>query len=145
MRTPPALPDMADRHRGGFTLIEVALALGLATFVIVALVGLLGVLVENSRRAVEETRLVGLLSSLNSYLRSRDFDQLPQENILYFSGESERLASSSAPAVFYRVSIAEASLPGASPRRQILKIGISYPAPGFEKQHSTLMSRYDFE
>ena len=48
----------------GFSLVEVILALGLASFALIALIGLLSVAFRSSRDTAEETRVVSILETM---------------------------------------------------------------------------------
>ncbi|MEM1059563.1 MAG: hypothetical protein AAGK14_09970 [Verrucomicrobiota bacterium] len=63
-------PLRSDRDRGGFTLVEVALALGLVSFVLVSIVALLAVGLKNNQVTAEESRAICILSSMEADLRN---------------------------------------------------------------------------
>jgi type II secretory pathway pseudopilin PulG len=57
----------------GFSLVEVATAIGVISFALVALVGMFPVGLDNSRRAVSETRATELLKMVVTTLQSEPF------------------------------------------------------------------------
>ena len=62
-------------HRG-FTLVEVVLALGVATVALVSVIGVLGVAVKTSEEAGHDTRLAAMSTQVLSDLRASPFDAL---------------------------------------------------------------------
>lgn len=63
-----------DRSERGFSLMEVATAIGVIAFALVALVGMFPVGLDNSRRCVSETRSAQLLKMVVSTLQSEPFE-----------------------------------------------------------------------
>lgn len=59
-----------DFRSDGFSLIEVALALGVAAFCLIAIFGLLPVAMQSNRTAVEQTAATGIISSVIADLRA---------------------------------------------------------------------------
>lgn len=64
------------RKSCGFSLIEVVLALGVATVALVAIIGLLGVAVTTSGSAGHETLLAAMSNGVLNDLRGAEFDAL---------------------------------------------------------------------
>lgn len=60
-------------HRGAFSLVEVTFAVGIAAFVLVALLGLMMVGIDASRRASEDTTVAALAGTIIAELRSGDY------------------------------------------------------------------------
>lgn len=56
--------------RGGFSLVEVTLALGVAAFCLIVVFGLIPVGLRSNQAAVEQTAAVGILSSIAADLRA---------------------------------------------------------------------------
>src|SRR5436853_4832798 len=56
--------------RGAFSLVEVTLALGVAGFCFIAILGLLPVGVQTNQRAISQTAATNILSSVVSDLRA---------------------------------------------------------------------------
>ncbi|HEX4084236.1 MAG TPA: hypothetical protein VHY22_04945 [Chthoniobacteraceae bacterium] len=61
------------RGRAGFSLIEIALALGVIAFALVAIVGLMSVSMKTGRGATEDTLLSSMTGQVMSGLRSQHF------------------------------------------------------------------------
>jgi len=72
---PSPLPTLA--HQAAFSLIEVVLALGITSFAIISIIGLLSFGLQNSRESAEDTNLALITQTTTSLLRS-----LPFTNIL---------------------------------------------------------------
>lgn len=68
---------VSARHRGGFTLVEVTLALGVSAFCLVAIFGLLPVGLTASYSASQQTGANGILSAVVSDLRATPPTQPP--------------------------------------------------------------------
>lgn len=65
-----------QRASGGFSLVELALALGIASFVLIALLGLITVGYQAGGDAKAETLLSGMARYVCGELKERDFDTL---------------------------------------------------------------------
>ena len=65
-----------NRSRGGFTLAEVALAIGIVAFAFIALIGVFPVGFTQSRASVEETRATHLAQTIFASLRAADFNNV---------------------------------------------------------------------
>ena len=59
-----------DHGTEAFSLVEVALALGVAAFCLIAILGLLPIGLKNDRTAFEETAATGILSAVAADLRA---------------------------------------------------------------------------
>ena len=55
---------------GGFSLVEVVLALGLTAFTIIALLGLTSSALDQSRRSKQDTQLVNIAQDITSIMLS---------------------------------------------------------------------------
>lgn len=64
------MEEWRERENAGFSLVEVALAIGIAAFVLIVILALLPIGVKNNRTSVEETRGAGILTALESDLRN---------------------------------------------------------------------------
>jgi len=63
-------------HPGGFSLVEVVLALGVATVALVSVIGLLSAAVNTSEAAGHDTRLAAMSTLVLNDLRASPFDAL---------------------------------------------------------------------
>jgi hypothetical protein len=61
--------------RSGFTLTEIAVALGIFSFALVSLLGMLSVGLKNSRKATLQTSASNVLSAIASDIQSSTFDK----------------------------------------------------------------------
>lgn len=67
----PFLPPVSEmRTRNAFSLVEVAIALGILGFVVLTVVGLLSVGMKSNQVSLEETRAASLLTMLEADLRN---------------------------------------------------------------------------
>lgn len=62
------------RARGAFSLVEVALALGIAGFVLVGLIGAIPVASNVGRQSIEQTRAASIAATVFTSLRAGKFD-----------------------------------------------------------------------
>lgn len=63
-------------QRGGFSLIEVVIAIGVASFAIVAILGLLSVSFATEKASADDTEMAIAATSLLNELRNRPFDDM---------------------------------------------------------------------
>jgi type II secretory pathway pseudopilin PulG len=95
---------LRTRSIAGFSLIEVTLALGIATFCLIAVFGLVPVGVQTNRNATSQTAATNILSSVVSDLRASPPGQGPSakykisrskssRTVLYFDGQGQPTAA----------------------------------------------------
>ncbi|MEA3209582.1 MAG: hypothetical protein QOE70_2639 [Chthoniobacter sp.] len=87
-------PDKPHRATAGFTLVEIVLALGIISFGLVALVGLLAVSLDSSRSSDQDTMIASMARQVTTTLRERPFDKLKSggsSDIFYFDAEGRAL------------------------------------------------------
>jgi uncharacterized protein (TIGR02598 family) len=65
--------SIVSYRREGFSLVEVVIALGITSFVIIAIIGLLSVGLQTSRESAEDMNLALMGQTTASLLRSRTF------------------------------------------------------------------------
>jgi uncharacterized protein (TIGR02598 family) len=94
----------SGRNRpAGFSLVEVALALGIVSFVLLSLLGLMTVSLDAGRRSYEDTTVASLAQVVANELRTNSYSSLPNTNFeRYFSYDGE---PSDAGAAHYRCTI----------------------------------------
>jgi uncharacterized protein (TIGR02598 family) len=63
------MKDTVSNHRA-FSLVEIALALGVASFCLLAVFSLLPVGLQSNKAAIEQTAAIGILSSVSGDLRA---------------------------------------------------------------------------
>ena len=118
--------------RGGFTLVEVTMAIGIISFAFVATIGLLPVGLSVSRQAIETTIQSQIVQQLTTQALQTDFSQLenlgnPQKTEPYYfddQGKSTGEAGSLYKAVFQQVP-ATTDLPAGVSTRKLKTVTIS--------------------
>jgi uncharacterized protein (TIGR02598 family) len=85
MRQPPA-----SNVSAGFSLVELALAMGIASFALIALLGLITVGYQTGGDAKDETLISGMAQYVWGELKGRDFDSLTS-SIFYFDAQGSPL------------------------------------------------------
>jgi len=83
-----------------FTLVEIVLALGIVSFAIVGLIGLLTVSFDSGRASDEDTLIASMARQIVTELRAQPFDNLASQAgdsgpIYYFDHEAHLVTSSS--------------------------------------------------
>jgi len=135
------------RRTAGFSLVEVTLALGVAGFCLVALLGLLPVALNSNRAAIEQTAANGILSAIIADLRatpptaprgvaatSQQYsipipaNGSPGTNTIFFN--SDRQVVATAPLGRYLLTIAFLPPPGGSGARAatMMDLKVTWPA-----------------
>lgn len=104
----------------GFTLVEVAIAMGILSFALVSVLGLLGVALDTNRRAIETTREAQIVRRIVANARTLSwrhgdgtddrFDS-PQK-VFHFDYEGEEVSDGSSPHFVAVLSSADVSWPG---------------------------------
>ena len=139
-------------RRSAFSLIEVALALGIASFALLTLFGLLPLGINNNQASIEQTMATNITTAIISDLREAPNTSMiaaraglhpvsPQYNIdvtktspqIIYLDNSGSLQPSSGGSARYKATIvlAQSSSAGASPLRTATlgNITVSWPAP----------------
>ena len=84
-----------DRNtKQGMTLVEVAICLGLVSFALISMLGLLPTGMATLREARSSTAEGNYLQSLNAEYLSLGFLNIPQSKIFYFDQDGQRVDSS---------------------------------------------------
>lgn len=141
MKTMKPTATTPKQHRvRGFSLVEVALALGVCSFCLVALLGLIPAGLTSSQNSISQTGAISILRSVASDLKSARPDALttPEYGIslpnttqtALFVEEGGRFGSSltSVPRARYRVSISTVSPAGNAPQSTLQRILVTWPA-----------------
>jgi len=82
------------RRAAGFSLVEIAIAIGIASFALIALLGLITVGYQAGGDAKEETLLAGLAQDVLGQLRGEDFDTLAP-GTFYFDSQGNAMTNDS--------------------------------------------------
>lgn len=122
----------------GFSLVEVTLALGVATFCLIALFGLLPLGLQTNQNSISQTAAASVLSGVIADLRVTPKTSLtsPQYKItfgaaksLYFDGEGAAVTPTDANAApRYRVTITFPASPAGAFAPTFVSLKISWPA-----------------
>lgn len=102
---------------GGFTLVEVTMALGIISFALLAMIGLmpagLGSLRDSTQQSINAQILQQISSGLvvNSFASRTDFSEFSGTN-MYFNEEAQLLANSSGARYKAAITAQNPSLPG---------------------------------
>lgn len=119
----------AARHRRGFTLVEVVLALGIVSFSVLVVVGLLSVANETNRRAREEAFAARLAADEFERVRSlvaADFPASPYSR--FFDADLRDLGTTATPPAVYELAIDLVTPPVTSaPADRILNAEVRFP------------------
>lgn len=131
---------MSRRHpfSTGFSLVEVTLALGIAAFCLIALLGLLPLGMQTNQSSISQTAAASMLSSVVADLRatpktsatSSQYDiTFGTAKILYFDAEGRGLAPSDLTAnPRYRLSITFPASPSGAFAPTFASLKVSWPA-----------------
>ena len=124
---------------GGFTLVEIVMAIGIFAFAIVGVVFLLGTALESSAATQRDSALSAALTTTASMVRS--YDNLAVPATLYFDlqGSPTTVANTATPP-YYQFAIA-ASSSGVLNNLEIYSITVTAPYPSGHNVGSFLVSR----
>lgn len=145
----------------GFSLVEIALALGIIAFAIVGLIGLVAVSFDSGRASDEDTLVASMARQIVAELRAVPFDNLAssgvggnQSQTYYFDHEAHR-SSDPKGAIYQCVPIINANTdyntPGtatANPKTNLYEIAMPFKRaaapdrPAIQTIHASL-ARYD--
>jgi uncharacterized protein (TIGR02598 family) len=131
---------MSPRRDGslGFSLVEVTLALGVAAFCLIALLGLLPLGARTNQNSTSQTAAAALLSSVVADLRatpktsqtSRQYAiTIGTANVLYFDGEGRMVTPTDPNAnPRYRLTVTFPSSPAGAFAPTFVSLKVSWPA-----------------
>jgi len=146
----------ADLRRGGFSLIEVVLALGLVSFALLPMIGVLSVALGVSSSAGDDTALAAMSAQVLADLRAAPFDALGNpapsqvalpattlpatltDSVYYFTSDGVLITATNAatsPVVLYKCDVSKVPDPGTQApnggiyNRVMLQLSFSWP-PG---------------
>jgi len=101
MHSPFPTVPLAQRRSAGFSLPEVAMAIGIIAIAFVALIGLLPVGLNTYRAAIDESNQTWIMQSMNSMIQTTDFTEIPNldyktsNEIYYFDEEGSLIEKDS--------------------------------------------------
>jgi uncharacterized protein (TIGR02598 family) len=93
---PRKTPESRPAKRCAFTLIEIAIALGIVSFAVVGLIGVLSVSFDTSRASNQDTIIASMARQVSAELREQPFANLTpgSQKAIYFDNDAHRLESS---------------------------------------------------
>lgn len=148
----PMMKHVPPRRVSGFTLVEVVIALGITTFAVVTVLGLLPVGFQTMREATSQTHATIIMNQIQGEVSATPFENLPRlagQRFFTFNGlevSDENLDK------HFEVRILtpeEASFPGSSTLgnldRHLRKLDVEIHSPGGRslQRKSILISRSD--
>jgi uncharacterized protein (TIGR02598 family) len=120
------------RTRSAFSLVELTLALGIAAFCLIAVMGLIPIAVQTNRNATSQTAANGIIASVIADMRSTQGATSAQYGIqfgtaktLYFDGAGQ-FTTLLGPNSRYRVSI---TFPSSPSGLSYADVKATWPAP----------------
>lgn len=164
-RVNPVLPNPSSgfSRRGGFSLIEVVLAIGVIAFAVIPIIGSLAVAMESSRLAELDMKKTLLTRTVRSHLQTEAASGLPRfDNLvselrtsgasggrtMYLAEDGRLLPSSGTPPTnaFARcqVAIGPGGFSTNEPDRAIASMTLQFPAPIYNTEYKSIipLSRY---
>jgi uncharacterized protein (TIGR02598 family) len=137
-------------HSAGFSLVEVTLALGVAAFCLIALVGLLPLGLQTNQSSISQTAAASLLSSVVADLRATPKTSLTSQQyditfgtakVLFFDGEGRAVTPTDPNASpRYRLTITFPSSPVGTFAPTFVSLKVTWPA----SVNPTPITRVDF-
>lgn len=152
-RPTTARPTLSNIRRlcGGFSLVEIAIAMGLVTFSMVAVIGLLPVGLSTLRKATANTVEAQIVNRIAADAALIPFQNLGEfaANVLHFDNEGRRVISPTEGIFFVELEVDAPSYPGMpsdiGATLVNLQVSISTPqtALGNSRIYNLLVSRSD--
>lgn len=78
---------------GGFSLIEVTLAIGIVSFALLAIIGVLPIGLVNAQQSIRQTTYSHMISRISSDLSLVPFSELSEGRDIYFDSDGLQMAS----------------------------------------------------
>jgi uncharacterized protein (TIGR02598 family) len=128
--------NLRSRSAGGFSLIEIVLALGVGSFCLIAVFGLLPIGIQTNRNATSQTAATGALASVISDLRATPTSSTTStqyqitfgsSKTLYFDGAG-RFATLLGPSSKYRLDVTFPSNEGFTHSPTYADLKVTWPA-----------------
>ena len=145
--------SILSRALHAFSLIEVTLALGLCSFAIVGVFGLLAVSMNSTRSSASDTTLAAMVGEVQADLRGRAFPDV--ENglsaaslVYYFNGDGTRLPSRDATTVYECRIRGQADPDTAGTKNNLLRLRLEFSRQADGRSHvvstlPTLLARHE--
>ncbi|MFZ4599777.1 MAG: type IV pilus modification PilV family protein [Terrimicrobiaceae bacterium] len=84
-------PSYTTRAACGFSLVEVALSLGIVAVALTAIVGLLSVTVGQTKAITDDTLIADMSGDLLNTLRKQPFDGISSVPVVYYNIDGQRV------------------------------------------------------
>jgi uncharacterized protein (TIGR02598 family) len=128
------------RQSSGFSLVEVTLALGVASFCLLAIFGLLPVGVASNQASIEQTAAAGIVAAVNADLRATPVTQPASDQesprFKWMIPKADGTATGTVPQTrFLRSDGAEVANTGIASARY--RVNLWFSPPGADQKHAT--------
>jgi uncharacterized protein (TIGR02598 family) len=122
-----------------FSLVEIVMALGIASFVLLSLLGLSSLTLNQTQQSKRDILWMNMAQSVSTELRSAKWNELASKTTFYFDADGKR--QSNAPGAFYKVEAKRTSSrpPGvpADVEMECVNLVLSWPADAVKPQQAT--------
>jgi uncharacterized protein (TIGR02598 family) len=131
---------MRLRHRAGraFSLVEIVMALGIASFVLLSLLGLSSLTLNQTQQSKRDILWMNMAQGVSTELRTAKWDDLAGMTTFYFDADGKR--QTNAPGAFYKVEAKRTSMrpPGmpSDVEMESVNLILSWPADAVNPQQT---------
>jgi len=140
----PAFRSLRPNALRGFTLIEVAIAVGIVAFVFIALLGLTSLAVQGAGTADFNAKLSLLMGRLAASCQAQPFStvaaSLPATQYYDINGTPE--AASNA---YFTCEVTDVTPASTSPNLKLLRVRISWPGSRLTSNNESIISICNFQ
>lgn len=139
-------PRSAKFNTSAFSLVEVALSLGIVSFVLLALFGLMSVGLDAGRSSQLDTVQASVAHQLLANLRSAPFTSLSTPNLVYYDATGNRTTDPTKAFFECAVTATTPADPNVAGNLLYLKLEIRYPSGNPKQTRSTIntsIARHD--
>ncbi len=123
-----------------FSLVEVILALGVFTFALMGLIGLLPMGLSNLKKAIDTTTEARIVQRISNELSQTEYDQIPDFATYYFDENGQILSNSSDGYIYaaqFTASKSTAILGASAPSTNLTTVVITITSPKKAKYTAT--------
>lgn len=130
-------PPSNNRKNTGFSLVEVVLALGVCSFAMIAIVGMIPVGLSTFKDAMNTTVRSQIVQSIASDVLLTDFSKLEEITHRYYDDQGALLDDANTPSLSYTAQVEQhdvtgpAAVPFASNATILIKIAKTHPGQSF--------------
>lgn len=137
---------MREAASRGFSLIEVVLAIGLIAFVLSAILGLVTLAVQGTKKADWDARLTVLTSRLSAGYQGRDFASALSEMVTNATTYYDFYgAPTNASGAYFRCDATNATPAGNSTNFAIVRFQIRWPVPQLAMTNTYVSSIFNYQ